>query len=211
MDTRVKSLLFVLLIISLAFFSSCTQIALPPSETMQTGLASWYGPDFHGKTTSSKEVYDMNDLTAAHRSLPFGTYVMVTNLDNRKSIIVRINDRGPFIEGRIIDLSYAAAKTLDMVGPGVVPVRIEVLEEYSPKISSQKFSVQIGAFVQKKNATALRDELQKKHKNVYITPFRTTHQTYYRVRIKAKNWDSAKEIARRLAGEGYPAIVLEEQ
>ncbi len=204
-------LLFVLFIFSLAFFSSCTQIALPPSEAVQTGLASWYGPDFHGKTTSSKEVYDMNDLTAAHRYLPFGTYVMVTNLDNSKSIIVRINDRGPFVEGRIIDLSYAAAKTLDMVGPGVIPVRIEVLEEYSPKISSQKFSVQVGAFVQKKNAIALRNELQKKFKNVTITPFRTVNQTYYRVRIKAKNMDSAKDIASQLADQGYPAIVLEEQ
>jgi len=195
----------------LAFFSSCTQIALPPSEAVQTGMASWYGPDFHGKTTSSKEVYDMHDLTAAHRSLPFGTYVMVTNLDNRKSIIVRINDRGPFVEGRIIDLSYAAAKTLDMVGPGVIPVRIEVLEEYSPKISSQKFSVQVGAFVQKKNAIVLRDELQKKFKNVYITQFKTANQTYYRVRIKAKNMDSAKDIARQLVEEGHPAIILEEQ
>lgn len=198
-------------IFTLFSFFSCSQIVLPPSEPFQTGMASWYGPDFHGKTTSSKEVYDMYDLTAAHRNLPFGTYVMVTNLDNGKSVIVRVNDRGPFVEGRIIDLSYAAAKALDMLGPGVVPVEIEILEEYSPKRSSQKFSVQVGAFIQKKNASALKDRLQKNYKNVYIARLNTAHQTYYRVRIKAKTLDSAKDIAKRLMNEGYPAIVLEEQ
>jgi rare lipoprotein A len=199
------------LVFSMFSFFSCHRIALPPAEPFQTGLASWYGPDFHGQTTSSKEVYDMYDLTAAHKSLPFGTYVVVTNMDNGKSVTVRINDRGPFIEGRIIDLSYAAAKALDMLGPGVVPVKIEILEEYSPKRSSQKFSVQVGAFVQKKNASGLKDELKKTYKNVYISRFQTTHQTYYRVRIRAETMDAAKDIARRLTNEGYPAIVLEEQ
>jgi rare lipoprotein A len=203
--------LTLLFIFTMSSFFSCTQIALQPSGPFQTGMASWYGPDFHGKTTSSKEVYDMYDLTAAHRILPFGTYVMVTNTDNGKSVIVRVNDRGPFVEGRIIDLSYAAAQALDMLGPGVVPVEIEILEEYSPKRSSQKFSVQVGAFVQKKNASGLKDELQKKYKNVYISRFETAHQTYYRVRIKAKTIDSAKGIAKKLMNEGYPAIVLEEQ
>lgn len=153
----------------------------------------------------------MYDLTAAHRSLPFGTYVMVTNMDNGKSVIVRVNDRGPFVEGRIIDLSYAAAQALDMLGPGVVPVEIEILEEYSPKRSSQKFSVQVGAFIEKKNALGLEEKLRKKYKNVYISRFETAHQMYYRVRIKAKSIDSAKEIAKKLMNEGYPAIVLEEQ
>ncbi len=200
-----------ILIISMISFSSCARIALPPPEPVQTGMASWYGHDFHGKTTSSKEVYDMYDLTAAHRNLPFGTYVMVTNLNNGKSVTVRINDRGPFVEGRIIDLSYAAAKALDMIGPGVVPVKIDILEAYSPKRSSQKFSVQAGAFIQKKNALGLKEKLQKKYKNVYISRFNTASQTYYRVRIKAKTIDSARDIAKKLMTEGYPAIVLEEQ
>jgi rare lipoprotein A len=206
-----QKILPLLLIFMLFAFFSCTQITLPQPEPFQTGLASWYGPDFHGKTTSSKEVYDMYDLTAAHRSLPFGTYVVVTNLDNGKSVIVRINDRGPFVERRIIDLSYAAAQALDMVDPGVIPVEIEILEEYSPKRSSQRFSVQVGAFIEKKNASGLKDKLQKKYKNVYISRFETGHQTYYRVRIKAKTIDSAKDIAKKLMNEGYPAIVLEEQ
>jgi len=98
-----------------------------------------------------------------------------------------------------------------MLGPGVIPVEIEILEEYSPKRSSQKFSVQVGAFIEKRNASKLRDKLQKNYKNVYISRFETAHQTYYRVRIKAKTIDSAREIAKKLMNEGYPAIVLEEQ
>ncbi len=91
------------------------------------GIASWYGPDFHGRATASGERYNMLDLTAAHRSLPFGTYLRVTSLDNARSLIVRVNDRGPFVRGRVIDLSYAAAKVLDLPRAGVARVRLEVL------------------------------------------------------------------------------------
>jgi rare lipoprotein A len=175
------------------------------------GVASWYGPNFHGKKTSNKEVYDMHDLTAAHKSLPFGTYVVVTNLNNGKSVTVRINDRGPFVKGRIIDLSYAAAKAVDMIGTGTAPVRLEILTEISPSRSSQKFSVQVGSFVRVENAKALKKELQRYFKDVYISDFKTPAQVYHRVRIKAKDQDSAKGIARRLLNAGYSAIVLEEQ
>lgn len=153
----------------------------------------------------------MNDLTAAHKSLPFGTYVMVTNLNNGKSVTVRINDRGPFVKGRIIDLSYAAAKAIDMIDTGTAPVKLEILTDISPKRSSQKFSVQVGSFIQEKNATALKNELQKNFRNVYIARFKTTNQVYYRVRIKAKDQDKARAVARRLIEAGYSAIVLEEK
>jgi rare lipoprotein A len=93
---------------------------------IQEGVASWYGPGFHGKATTSGEVYDQHDMTAAHQSLPLGTRVMVTNLQNGRSVEVRINDRGPFAKSRVIDLSYAAASTLDMIAGGTAPVRIEV-------------------------------------------------------------------------------------
>jgi rare lipoprotein A len=93
----------------------------------QKGMASWYGKPFHGQTTASGERYDMYKKTAAHRTLPFGVVVEVTNLDNGRSVQVRITDRGPFKKGRIIDLSYAAAKELRMIGPGVVPVRVAVI------------------------------------------------------------------------------------
>jgi len=93
---------------------------------VEEGIASWYGKPYHGRTTASGERYDMHALTAAHRTLPFQTMVKVINLDNRRSVVVRITDRGPFIKGRIIDLSKAAAKKLDMVERGIVRVRIEV-------------------------------------------------------------------------------------
>jgi len=180
-----------------------------PTGNVQNGLASWYGSDFHGKKTSSKEIYNMYDMTAAHKTLAFGTYVMVTNLKNGKSVMVTINDRGPFIKGRIIDLSYAAAKVIDMIGPGVVPVRIEILKDTSSKKSSQSYSVQVGAFIFKKNAESLKQQLKKKYKNVYISTFSTANQTYYRVRIKADGSDSAQKIAHKLYKEGFTAIVFE--
>ena len=92
------------------------------------GVASYYADEFHGRLTSNGETYDMNGLTAAHRTFPFGTKVRVTNLVNQLSVVVRINDRGPFKEGRIIDLSLGAAKAIGSVGPGTVKVRVEVLE-----------------------------------------------------------------------------------
>lgn len=92
------------------------------------GIASYYGKDHHGKKTANGETFDMYKLTAAHRSLPFGSRVRVTNLANNRSVVVRINDRGPYIKGRVIDLSQAAAERLEMIEVGIVPVRVEVLE-----------------------------------------------------------------------------------
>jgi rare lipoprotein A len=107
-------------------FSKRKPIEAKPGVT-QEGIASWYGPGFHGRRTSSGEVYDQYGLTAAHQTLPAGTRVRVTNLTNRRAVLVRINDRGPFVDDRIIDLSYAAARQIDMIGPGTAPVRIDVL------------------------------------------------------------------------------------
>jgi rare lipoprotein A len=118
------------LAISLAgcgFFSKKPKpIAAEPGAT-QTGVASWYGPGFHGRRTANGEVYDQYGLTAAHRTLPHGTRVEVTNLDNGRVVRVRINDRGPYVDDRVIDLSYTAAQRIGMIGPGIAPVRIEVL------------------------------------------------------------------------------------
>ncbi len=199
----------VLFIIIVVISFSCSRMNYFPQGNIQTGLASWYGPDFHGKETSNKEIYDMYDMTAAHKTLPFDTYVMVTNTINGKSVTVRINDRGPFVKDRVIDLSFAAAKLLDMIKSGVVPVKIEVLKKSSPKKSSQKFSVQVGAFIYKDNALKLKNKLSKKFNNVYISKFETINQTYFRVRIKAKNMQSAKDIAEKLSLKGYTVLVLE--
>lgn len=113
------------------------------------GIASWYGPDFHGKQTSSGEYYNMYGFTAAHKTLPMNTMVKVTNLNNNKSVIVRINDRGPFVKNRMIDLSYAAAKKIGMIGTGTAPVELEVLgfdRTISTLASSAKREVEIGNF-----------------------------------------------------------------
>lgn len=99
----------------------------PGGRYVETGVASYYGADFHGKPTSSGESFNMYAITAAHKALPFGTRVRVKNLDNSKTVIVIINDRGPFVPGRIIDLSYGAAKVINMIGPGTARVRIEVI------------------------------------------------------------------------------------
>ncbi len=206
--SRERRLLYILG--SIIFLTSCAGMEYFRSGSVQKGLASWYGADFHGKRTSNKEIYNMYAMTAAHKTLPFGTYVKVTNLDNGRSVVVRINDRGPFVKGRIIDLSYAAAKKLGMSSEGVVPVKVKVLKKYSPKKSSQKFSVQVGAFTLKKNAKILKKKLQKKYWYVYISRLKTRSQTYYRVRIKARSMKSAEKIAKKLLRQGYKAHVLEE-
>jgi rare lipoprotein A len=205
-SSRIKISALLLFIALLLSFCARREYFPPPG--VQKGLASWYGPKFQGKTTSNTEIYNMYDMTAAHRSLPFGTMVMVTNLNNGKSVIVRINDRGPFIRGRIIDLSYAAARMLDMVGEGVAPVKIEVIDNYYQENQDAFYAVQVGAFISKKNALALKKKLQKKYREVYITEFTTPVQSYYRVRIKAKSLASAQRIAAKLIQEGYPALLI---
>jgi rare lipoprotein A len=190
--------------------TACSSLPKKESPNVQTGLASWYGPNFHGKTTSSREIYNMYDMTAAHRSLPFGTYVMVTNMNNGKSVKVKINDRGPFVEGRIIDLSFAAAQVLDAVGPGVIPVKIEILTNESPSISVQRFVVQVGSFVSKDNATSLQKKLKNLFRDVYVSTFQTSTQTFYRVRITASDREKAESIARRLHKEGFICFIVEE-
>lgn len=129
-----RSILLCLMVVSLATLcaAGCASRKKDPARTgkkefVQEGMASWYGKKFHGRKTASGERFNMYDLTAAHRTLPFGTRVKVTNLENNQSVVVRINDRGPFAEGRIIDLSYAAARKIGMIEKGVARVRIKVV------------------------------------------------------------------------------------
>jgi peptidoglycan lytic transglycosylase len=209
-DILSKKLRLLFILCSVILLTSCAGQTYFRSGNVQKGLASWYGPDFHGKLTSNGEIYNMHALTAAHKTLPFGAYVRVTNLNNGKSIVVRINDRGPFVKGRIIDLSYAAAKKLGTDITGVAPVKIKVLKKYSPKKSSQKFSIQVGSFSLKKNAKILKRKLQENYRNVYISKIKISSNTYYRVRIKARSVNSAEKIAKKLMKQGYRANVLEE-
>lgn len=142
------------LILSSLSFVACGGTTPPPMTSVsenwsEQGIASWYGPGFDGKRTASGEVYDMEELTAAHRRLPFGTRVQVTNLDNGRRAVVRINDRGPFVDNRIIDVSLAAARDLDMLGPGTARVRLTIAQMSALLTCSM---VQVGAFSDPVNA-----------------------------------------------------------
>jgi rare lipoprotein A len=207
-----KKIGFLLCVLGALALASCRpKIDYLPGGNVQTGIASWYGAEFHGQPTSSREVYDMNDLTAAHNTLPLGTSVAVTNLTNGRSVVVRINDRGPFVKNRVIDLSYAAARALDMIGPGTAPVRIEVLADISPPPAALRFSVQTGSFINKDNAASMSRELAREFSDVQISTFTTPHQVYYRVRVPAKDRETAEAIARRLMDKGYAAVVFEDR
>jgi len=203
-----------LLLLGMALSTACVRKVHPQTLTANVtiGTASWYGPDFHGKRTSNKEVYNMYDLTAAHRTLPFGTQVMVTNLLNGKSVQVRINDRGPFVGERIIDLSYAAARLLELVGPGTAQVRLEILAGSSPPPAAQRFWVQVGAFSLRDNAQALVRKLAELHgyTQAVLSMYQTPAQVYYRVRVPVGTRTEAQDIAQRLAGAGFQVIILEE-
>jgi rare lipoprotein A len=169
-------------------------------------VASWYGSDFHGKETSSGEVYDMYELTCAHNTLPLGTMVMVTNLENGNSVEVKVNDRGPFVKDRIIDLSYAAAKILGMYEKGTAMVKVEFIGPLIEQI--QRFTVQVGSFIDEGNAQRLADQLRKGFENVYVTIIETSTQKYHRVRVgQFETEESALRIAEKLAQMGYKVLV----
>jgi rare lipoprotein A len=187
----------------------------PPIEARpgatQTGTASWYGPGFHGNRTSSGEIYDQYDMTAAHPTLPLGTRVAVTNLQNGKAVEVRINDRGPFVKGRSIDLSYAAARLLGMIGPGTAPVRIEVLGSQPLQVASVVYTVQVGAFAERDKAVQLQRVLARRFDGVYLATLDGTTGRYYRVRLgHFGRRDDAATLARSITPLGLPAIIMED-
>lgn len=198
----------------LVFLAACAAPRARPFTAgyEETGYASWYGEPYHGRRTSSGEVYDMHQLTAAHRELPLGTWVMVTNLENGRSVEVRINDRGPFVEGRILDLSYAAARLLGVVGPGIIPVRLRVLRAAPTVVAntSSTYTVQVGSFLNQSNAYALKAELERSFSGVFIVKQVIAGETYYRVRVGGfQDKVGARAMAERLAARGYSVIVVE--
>ena len=178
---------------------------------METGTASWYGPGFAGNRTSSGEVYNLSQMTAAHPTLPLGTRVMVTNLENGRAVEVRLNDRGPFAKGRIIDLSRAAADEIDLIGPGTARVRLESIDDGEGPPGVVAYAVQAGAFQDSDKATALRADLARRYADVYLSQLGTSDARYYRVRVGPfERRDAAVVRARALAGSGFRAIVVEE-
>lgn len=203
---------WLLLVMALA---SCSLTRPKPIEATrgatQEGVASWYGPGFHGNRTTSGEVYDQFDLTAAHRTLPLGTRVAVTHLATGKTVEVRINDRGPFVDDRVIDLSYAAARQLGLIGPGTGRVRLQVLGGGGGELPAARYAVQVGAFADASNAERLRQQLAGSFEEVYVSTLESGSSRYYRVRLgRFDQRDHALSQARRAAALGLPAVVVEE-
>ena len=194
--------------------------ARPPVRTVslgagEIGRASWYGGEFQGRRTSSGEIYDMHQLTAAHRDLPLGTWVMVTNLDNGRSVEVRVNDRGPFVPDRILDVSYAAGRLLGMIGPGVIPVRMVVTrlpggDGTGGTGASVRYSVQVGSFISEVNARGLQRELLANYSNVEVVPRAVGGDTYFRVQVgNFVSRSDAVALAQRLAAQGLSVVIME--
>lgn len=172
------------------------------------GVASWYGKDFHGKPTASGVIYDMHGMTAAHRELPLGTVVDVRNLENGRKVRVEINDRGPFVRGRIIDLSYGAAKKLGMAEAGLAKVEIQVVAVGEGKpgpARTFKYTVQAGAFRDKNNALATLKRLTRDHPEAQLV----TADGWHRVRVGTfRKRADAEQLARRLKRAGFAAMVV---
>lgn len=181
---------------------------------VQTGIASWYGEDFHGKKTSNGETYDMHAMTAAHKTLPLGVFVRVRNTANRNEAIVRVNDRGPFVKERIIDLSYSAAKALGVAIAGTAPVRIEALGymgsdpgQYTAleNYDSGNYTVQVGAFTDPENAERLSGEMKKVYGFSEIRSAWVKGEHFYRVYVgKHASLRSAETAEQSLEEHGYP-------
>jgi rare lipoprotein A len=208
------------------------QPAPPPLEGgVQTGEASWYGPGFHGRHTASGERYDQDALTAAHPTLPFGTRVRVTNLDNGRTVDVRINDRGPFVAGRIIDLSRAGARVIGLIGPGVGQVRLEVLEPTAvaraapaaptpsapppapvPVEPARGYVVEVALLRDASRAERLREVLAGRFPDAPVGAAPVPGDGRYRVQLGPfREEDVARAHVERVTRLGYPASLVEEE
>jgi rare lipoprotein A len=187
---------------------SARPAAPPQIRSGETGLASWYGHPYHGRPAASGEIYDMEKMTAAHRTLPFGTWVRVTNLANDKSVEVRIIDRGPFVEGRVIDVSHAAAQAIGLIGPGVAQVRLDILSHAEITPAENWYAVQAGAFQDKDRAARLRASLESEYGPVSLVPARG-YPTRWRVLVgRERSPEAARDLAGRLRKELGPAFVV---
>jgi len=173
-----------------------TPVVVQPGQT-EEGVASWYGHPYHGRQAANGEIYDMEKMTAAHRTLPFDTWVRVYDLDNQRTTDVRIIDRGPFVGGRIIDLSHAAAQEIGMIGPGTARVRIEVIKA-PPGITPGLFAVQVGAFRERANAERLRVQMESQYGTARLLQ-RPENPAVWRVLVGAETSEAeALRLAERI-------------
>jgi rare lipoprotein A len=200
--------LLVLLLLPL-FTTACstTRPTLRPSGprtsgSVERGIASWYGPGFDGRRTASGERYRRSSMTAAHRSLPFGTRVQVKNVENGATVVVTINDRGPFARGRVLDLSYQAARELGVSGPGTANVELAILGEDPP---ATRYTVQVGAFSDPDYALLLHRELKRTYPEAYVH----SDGIWNRVQVGLfTDRENAEDLRRELGAMGMSAIVV---
>lgn len=183
--------------------------AAQPAEIIQgeEGIASWYGYPYHGRQAASGEIYNMYAMTAAHRTLPFGTQVKVHDLENDRDVTVRINDRGPFVEGRIIDLSYAAAQSMHMLG--IARVRLEILGIEPGNVMGAIFAVQVGAFKERTNAEQLKQRIESQFGPVIIQDFDRGDGVFYRVRVGHESTEGeARALAQKLTAANLATVTF---
>lgn len=173
-----------------------------PRGPVEQGIASWYGVPYHGRRASDGEIYDMYKFTAAHRTLPFNTVVRVTNLANGEQVDLRVIDRGPFVDDRIIDLSLAGARAIDMVGPGTARVKVEIISAPgNVSVTAGKFAVQVGAFADRANAERLREKLAADYEHISIQDTTGPTGRLFRVRVGSEpNEASAQKLGNKLSG-----------
>lgn len=189
--------------------------AVPPAPVLsvgaeEEGIASWYGHPYHGRRASNGEIYDMEKMTAAHRTLPFETVVQVRNLTNGRTVEVRITDRGPFVDGRIIDLSRAAAREIRMIGPGTAPVRVKILKLPQAEPAGV-FAVQVGAFADRANAERRAREVERGYGKASIER-RDGDPPLWRVLVgRESSIEAAAALAARIAARSGPAFVVRVQ
>ena len=201
-----------LLVFGFLLLGGCFSLDQPlrplPSEDPLHGIASWYGPSFHGKPTANGESFDMWAATAAHRTLPFGTWVEVQDLATRKTVVVRINDRGPFIEGRTIDLSYAAARELAIIGKGTAHVVLTIINQPQTTLPNshetiQEYWIQAGSFRMLTDAMVLRERLAKEFSNVRVTTADLPTGTWHRVQVGTFPSKATANAAKRRLQEEF--------
>ncbi len=206
-----------LVVSTLLFLSACgpkkVQVRIPTSNELE-GIASYYAEPYHGRKTANGETFDTyKELTAAHRTLPFNTVVRVHNENNGREVQVRINDRGPFIDGRVIDLSIRAAREIDLVRAGVAPVKLTILKQgegaRGPEPSSQPvYAVQVGAFENPRAAEDLKQQLEKKYPRVSVESY-SGEKTVYRVRIGLEpDIGAAQKLASQLEKDDLQTFVV---
>jgi rare lipoprotein A len=215
-DSRVRRLAFSACVV--LFLSACggrkARVVVPgpvptPASEME-GLASYYAEPYHGRRTANGEIFDTyKEFTAAHRTLPFNTVVRVTNKSNGQEVDVRINDRGPFIDGRIIDLSLVAARKIDMVRAGIVPVRLSILKAAETASAAPSFyAVQVGAFEDRRRAEELQKRLESKYSGVSIQTA-SGEKTVYRVRVgRESDLLRAHKLASQLREDDLETFVV---